>query len=489
VLVEQYKKIRLSGEQFTYDETPVNITDAISFDADKSIRSTADGFSFRVMNTKIRGPAGGDIYLYDGGIKVGDRIIIYITCSGEITDSNKNDYRRFDGIVKETDYTESVDGNFVIIRGANRFEIMMNYTFIPQFKDRVVADDDTDNISGTESILQTLIDNVNDNNPQNPITYSPNNDKTGETTDTNANTISYYRNYMPVYEIIQEISRQNINGRFNALYYLDNDNNFIWQQKSTDNDTVVIEEGVDPFKIKNGERLRDVFNAIIVDCGKDPAGRGIHTQFVNEARAAEFGLRYFPNIQVNIVSGADTIITEQRTSADTTGWVDNADPNKKNFPSASAYPMTLTIPQRTDTGDEITGTNVVVKSDAEWIEAIRLEAKWQGARWGKDVVAHTGDIRPNIDLEFQGCTWELGANRTGAITENLLNSSGNPITQGDTVKFIFVSRGDEFDSGVLMRVVQVNHEISRRGWITTMRLKYDVEDIQSRIQSGHTATT
>ena len=96
----------------------------------------------------------------------------------------------------------------------------------------------------------------NDDNQNYQITWSGSNDST--TTE-----IQYYRNYRPVIEMITELSTQKINGDFNAYFFLDVNNNFIFKQKSKDTDTILIEEGYDFTNCKIIEKVWEVINAMI----------------------------------------------------------------------------------------------------------------------------------------------------------------------------------------------------------------------------------
>ena len=260
----------------------------------------------------------------------------------------------------------------------------------------------------------------------------------------------------------------------------------MWKIKGKNSDTVKIIEGTDFINSRLINRVWEVLNAMIVDCGIDPSGRRIHAMFFDESSATQYGLKWHNTIEPK--SEISSQLQAQQQALD--GWIETSDATARNFPDSSSYPLTLSFEDRNNASGVPTGSQVVVTSDDGYGDAIRKEAKWQGIEYARAVISLTGFIRPKIDVTVKGGDWELGVNRTGSSSENMLNSLGNQITQGDFIKIIIPSRelsannGDS-DDGVGMRVVQINHMLSQRGWEVTIRLEVDIDDATTLDETGH----
>jgi len=458
VLVEVYKKLqgRFSTE-FVYESTPsLTLTDDIvSLDCDKSIEPNTDSFSLVVYNCKDE---NGD-YKYNNKFQVDDRLRIHFTIKEAITQANKDTYLRFDGVITETNYDVSVDGKSILVKGQSRLSKLLNFAYPAVYEN-----------STASYIIENLIGHANDgyeisfeDGNTNAIDWDSGNDST-------TTTIQYFRNYRPVIEMITELSKQKTNLEYNAYFYLTSDNKFVWKQKDKDANGLNLVEGIDFTKDKCIEKVWEVINAMILDCGKDPSNRNIHAMYYDEASAAEYGLKWANTIEVEHEI-ASSLLADQKKNAVT--WVNNTDINKQTFPET--YPITLTFPER-DSDGIATGTTATAANDAGFVSAMRTEAKWQGVAYIKSILDLTGHLKPKIDFTLIGGNWELGAGRTGTSAESCLNTSGNPIAQGDMVTITLNSRGGEFSTGKKLRCVQLNHEISKGGWTTTARFEMDEDD-------------
>jgi hypothetical protein len=460
-LLEVYKK--LSGDyarQYVYATTPTEtITDGIQFDFDNSIESSKDGFSIRIANAIL--PDGS--YAYKEKIVVDDRILLYVTSKADITDANKSNYQLYDGLVIESSYDVTSGGRFLTLKGANRFQKIMDFTWPAVYRQQTASE-----------IVANLIQQVNDGNPLNTITWAPDNSSTDEK-------IDYSRSYRPVYEMIEELSDQKFNLEFNAYYYVNYANQLVWKQKTKDTDTISLVEGVDFDNIKISEKVRDVINAIIASAGKDPSNRDIHAMYYDEESAAEYGLKWASTIET-FAEIATTVIQQCRDSSSGPegGWVNNSDSNKANFPADSAYPLTLPFLEKNNHGTVI-GDYVVVTTDSEYVIAIRRESRARCISKIKSILDRTGFIRPLVTIEMAGATWETGAGRTGTSAENCLDSSGDPLKQGDAVTLFVPSYNNQYTTGVIMRCVRLSHEIDKEGWIVQVMLEMDMEDAKTYV--------
>ena len=463
-LIEVYNK-QSSGDD--YGSTPdLVISDGIALDSDGSISTTADSFQFRVHNYK----KNDGTYKYTDAFRIDDLVRIYITSVEDLLDSsgsaisNKNDYLIFDGTITEIGEETITEGRTVVINGLNRLEKMMNIVFPGIFQAKYGS-----------TMVKELIGHVNDAQRQIPGTSTRVNQITWASTNASTDVeIDYARNYRTCFELIEELSRQKINGKFNAYYYLDTSNNFHWLQKSKKIDGLKIEEGIDFTRCKWKHKVWDVINAMIVDCGNDCYERGIHAMNYDIASSAEYGLKWAPGIEVEteIAKGLkgqveDYIFKNSEIKVDT-----------DNFPVS--YPgggLDIGFKDRGEDG-HVTGSNITVSSDAEYNSAIRDEAKWRGVWWIKSVLDLTGKVRPKCDIEMRGAHWETG----------ILDSSDEPLNQGDFVEIVPKSTSVQYQDFPFdgLRLVAISHTLDRNGWVVDINLETDVEDFAPSRYTGET---
>lgn len=465
--IEVYKKLR--GEyvaQFEWETSPSTIIDAfVHIDVDQSIEPTADTFNVRMVNAKD--DEGNYTYNSDK-FRVDDRILIYATSKKSITSANKTECQLFDGSIIEISNTISDSGKVVMLKGQNRLSRMLNFT-APASYYKIVGS--TGYSSTASDIVQTLIDEVNEGNPNFNIEWDSSYNSTTSTP------IGYYRLYRPVIEMISELSLAKENQEFNAVFWLTPNNKFRWVDKTGLTPEIKLKEGVHFTKIKLQEKVWEVVNAMILNAGKDPSGNNTHCMYYDEQSAAEHGLKW--HNQIEIKDFASQFYLELcRDPA--LGWIDNDDENKQNYPDSDSYDgdgLLMPFNDREDDGSEITG-DYYVTSDTEFKLAIRKESKWLGIEYIKSQLDLTAHLRPKLDVEMKGPTWEAGESRTGS-GEDCLDNDDDPLAPGDKTFVWINSKGGDWDigeDGVLMRCVAVNHEINKNGWITTARLELDEED-------------
>jgi hypothetical protein len=459
-LIEIFHKRSDGNNRYHYDSTPsISLTDGLAFDSDKSITSNADSFTFRVVNNKL--PDGTYMYsdIYGSKIKVDDRVMIYVA-GQDISGAYKTNHLIFDGLVVEINFEISGDNRILLVKGLDRFDKLFNYTFPASFKNRTASE-----------IIQELIVHVNDDNPLNQITwYSGNTDTTVQ--------INYNRVYRPAYEMIEELSQQAINGQFNAIYYMDTTNQFRWKQKSTGYESSLT-EGQDFVTMKDAEKVWEVMNAAIMDCGKDQKGIGVHCMYYDVVSSGEYGLRW-----ANTIQSGQEISTQLMNyyEANTPGFKP-VNVTNSHLPGSYGAGLTLPLEDRDASGAK-TGSYPTVTNDAQYIAAFRKEAKWQGVAKLKSLLTLVGYVRPKVDITMAGLTWKYGANRTGMSTEDCLDNSGEPLEQGDKVLIVAPSCGGTFITGFPMRVFQVSHTLSKEGWTVTIQCEIDIEDAVNYHASG-----
>jgi len=422
-----------------YSTTPdATITDGVAVDTDLGIESTADTFQFRGYNTKK--PDGS--FRFQNTFHIDDRIAIYLKVdSGTGTWTDSSD-KRMDGLITELGAEVGDEGRLLIVKGTSRVEKMLNFVFPAVYTNQAAS-----------TIIQNLLGHVNDGQAQRPdgVRINQINWASGNAT-TTAN-LSYHRSYKPVFEMIEELSHIGINKTGNFIYYMDTDDNFVWLAKDWIS-SATITEGVDFNSIKVTTKVWDVINAMIVDCGVDAYGRTIVALYYDEISAAEFGLRWAPSkeseteIGQQLVNDCLTKMKNEGKYADTS-----------NFPTG--YPFTMPWNTRASNGD-LTGAALTANSNTEFNSELRKEARFQGQEWAKSVVDLSGTVRPKIDVTLRGAHWYNASELNRPIQGDLLTVSSNAIQSTGVSQ-------DEF------RIIDMNHTLSRNGWMIDIRLEEDIE--------------
>src|SRR3990167_521326 len=494
-LIEIYQKLLDEDETIIgWSTTPdLIIEDSIAWDSDGSIETTADTFTVRLENTKLK--AGGYAFISDTGelkVKVDDRVLIYITAGTDTLgyanepsapDPNETDpggHLIFDGQVSEITSEVNPDNRLFLIKGVNRLEKLLSFSAPSIFKQTSTFK------SRAPNIIVNLLSQINKSTIKSSSGAYPNqiiggglDDATGQLqwigncknpwTDNdgfNLNfpsgestafpVIQYWRDYKPVFELIEELSRKNINKVGNFYYYLDQYNRFIWRFRGTDAKGVTLTEGTDLLNIKITEKVWDVVNAMIVDAGSDPRGRRILAFSYNPRSAAEYGLRWAPGLEVEREI-ARTISEDQHTQTTAPAW---ADTNNDDFPDAyTGGGFLMTFQDRNSDGTLIAG-DYRVANDNAYNSAIRKEAKWTAIAWINSILEMTGHVTPKISVSMQGSHWESG------VTDK--NGNTFKLRQGDPIIFVVPSRGWTVnipETTRTLRLVEMDHNLDSNGWI------------------------
>ena len=442
-----------------YSSTPdLVLDDDLLATSQSTIQSTADTFQIRLRNFQETVGALKGSYQFKtdgrrrtGSFEIDDRVLIYITTlKGRIIDAaDKSLYLRFDGLVTDVSYTSGPDGRVFVVTGANRLEKLLTYTFPGLYYTR-----NGKSWSASQAI-QDIIDRVNavmqkglSGNSLNPIIW----DSTNDTSDTTE--ITYVRNYKPAFQMIEELSTQRVNGDWNAIYYLDEDNKFHWKKKSRNVDGLIINER-DVASLKITSRIWDVFNALIVSTGPDKYGHNIHVQVLNTASMARYGLRYAPGVRHLNDPWNSLYSAEKRQANFGTG----------DFPSTYSPSWTMQFKTRNKAG-ELGTSNVVVKSDAGFNQALRVEARWLLRSAAQHLVDYGGVPTDRANVSLNGRRWENSI---------LTTSTSLPLGMGDLVKVDVPSLNKTGNNAKELRVNSVDHSIDRNGWLVSLELVKDIE--------------
>lgn len=420
-------------------------------DTDVEIAATADTFTVVFGNAhNIHGALGAKFF------EVDDKLRIYITASAAgITGATTP---VFEGIV--TRISHEVDAKKITVEGVNLLEKLLNALTLGAYTSSTASE-----------IIQNLIEKVNDDIPdgQHISWYA------GNSTTTEA--ISYYRRYMPVFQMIEELSRKETNLYGDFIYYLDLNNNFHWELKTTAPESLEYAEGTDFISLKAEKSVYDVVTALVADVGMDPYGRPITAIDYNINLAQEYGLRWGNAVQP--VDRAGSLLRQCRACAiggsnagiygPWTTLESAADPDK-NLPSAADYAFNwgggntgFKFPWTSGATHKIGGTTyakgatMYATTNAQFVAEIRYEARRLGKIYIKEVLRNSGIPRWKVDGAIQGSHWEQ------TMSSPSIGSLNNIVSK----TFGWVGTGKK-----ALRLKHVSHNISRRdGWVVKVHFE------------------
>ena len=436
--VELYKKDADNVYSGTADLT---ITDAVNLDADASIETGADSFMVRIKNVKV-----GTTYPYRDQFEIDARVMIWCKeddSSGTWTAATD---LLFDGLVMETKYEMNSNGNFLTIQGLNRLEKLLAASKPANY-----------NYKTASFIINNLISSVNNDQAYasggsqvNQITWDSGNAAT--TTE-----INYSKTYRSVFEMVEELSQIQTNKEGNFIYYLDESNNFIWIAKSFTSQATLT-EGTDFHSMKVTNKIWEVINAMILDCGKDAYGKTVITLYYDETSAAKYGLKWATGKET------ETEIAERIQNEEEAQNSASFDDDSKPFPTAAALAAGYVFYRNErDSSGTVLATNKTVTTKAGYNAEIRTQAKWEGIAYAKSVINLVGTVRPKVTLSVRGAHWynSSGLNQPRQGELITLNTSSMPLSESSFSKNL--------------RITGLNHVLDKNGWIVELTLDEDIE--------------
>ena len=465
--IEWYEKISSPGAEPEWEAVPVEIDIVTSITVSEALSdsssSSQDSFTIDFPNNDSDGNGYGDL-TYE--VDTDDLIVI----------SFRNDGGAWQQVMsgKATDSTQEIkpSSRTMSVKGVNRMQALLRSKFALDIK----------NDKPPMMIVQILAEvnefNITSGTP-NKITYVYYNEDTAQYEDQDGNVevagnVTIQRNmndgsafaeldsfnswYDDAYTQIQKLSGNDMTDDGNYLFYVDNDNNFYWVGKTTAIDATLT-EGTDFTGAKVSLNTNDVVNFYIVHCGTSPSGYGMITFASNDESIAAHGLRgefydltYFGEQVMKIEFETNGASFDSDFPTGTSGY----------YPTAAAlaagYVMSFT-PRISyvvggvnyDPGDTIT-----VSSKADYNEAIVKECKARGE----------SEAGPVLDALGEG-RWECQIDKLGTTAY----SKGNMIELE-----IFSQNWTGADTKVL-RLTEISHSFTSRGWYTTLYLKEDEESL------------
>ena len=502
--VELYKKV--IGNDNEWNSTPIDISDVIETRIRDGIKANADSFSVTLMNSKVDEFNYKYLVAQTAGsgqvqIDIDDRFVVYAWYGEDynfIEPATHSEKYLFDGFVKEITYQTDANGQrYYHISGVNTSEILL--------KQLLPARTQITDVNNTAPlIIQEFLNIINstDVNNKRNVFWSPTN-PTLKSDGTEFKKINYIQKYKPVYLMIEELSDEEFTGDSNQYYsYVrteevgGNLRNYLYWNIKANTPSGSLVEGKDIFNCKIQRGVWDVINALIINCGRDANGAGIHTFQYDVESYGKIGGRWkyisFEDIAGNILNQEK----EQNKSSFTDdsnfpvsydyefyistnkGVTTSAAPNKliesgQNFIKSVGvgYKVYNTVSGATAKVVSVDGNDTlsldadimsnnegyfikpVCSNDREFNEALRREAKVQGRKKGDAFIKKHGKARYKLSASLE----------TGSLSYNV----------GDVITCVVPSYGWSSDNARLLRIQDIQHTIGVNGWETEIQLEED----------------
>ncbi len=423
VELRRYEKEEEHSWSDSYETIDLSDIDVIT-----GIETTKDTFGFTLPNPnqknkeKLSQDDRIDIYFYTGGSATSDDLVMT-------------------GFVSKLTYDTDEAQRKIKVDGENLTESLL---------DVLVQLDFTGYEKRTNEVIQEIIDKVNNANQA-----VSGEDKFIDTditsTDSNGNTFPlhpFMGTYKKAYELIEKFSSNEYTDDGGYVFYLDNQNTFHWNYKTeqlssddykfTEGDT-----GIRSIKIIYGSW--GVYNAAIVDVGRDAYGHGNHMLVTNPVSMVDVGTKWQ---FLDLSSTTPSIMTEEYEDHQNK-WTTGSDGTPtENFPNS--YPYTASIAEL-NTSYETTSTNWVINSDDEFNTAIRRTARARGKEEGQEIMDRLGEKRYKIEIELDG-TLDYAIGELCEVTSESANLSNQ-----------------------LVRIQDVQHNFNKDNWVTVLKCEQDPE--------------
>ena len=380
--VDLYKK---SGNTFVFSES---FTDFYDLQINRGLAEKQDTFNLKILNannkynrSKLR-------------FNVADRLKIFIWKNKASPD---NTDLVMDGIILKPYLTRNDRGNIITISGKNLLEFLFSTPIFLSVRES----------SGitTPFIIEKIIDEINRINAHANTGFKINKTigATGTISTLNSDGTAITKTFTDQQSywkkanlLIEEFSSPTLtedNVPHMAYIKVENDGtiNFYWQPRTADVTGDLI-EGVDPTQFKVRHKS-DVVNAVIANCGIGPDNRGFTVFVPNYTSINKHGAKWkYTGRWRN--AGEEIMNFEKNTKGSSfteDSW----------FPTSYPY-TTAWESEKTDIKPpSVTkGTAVSVGSDAEYVIAVKREAKWRVDGFVRGGMSSTFDPKITISSEL-----------------------------------------------------------------------------------------
>ena len=303
-------------------------------------------------------------------------------------------------------------------------------------------------------ILQLMINEQQRNNPNRKVYWHASNPNLKSDGSAFPDVPSYFPMYKPCIEIIEEMSSDKITTDGSYIFYITIENGvryLRWKPKSLTASSTIT-EGTQPTDITVGRAQDEIINAIIYFAGKDCYNHGIYyiNYDVMSIVASGSNWKY-----ENLSTVAGNLLQAEK-KAQPSKWDEDSQGNvTSNFPNAYSY--TMKFKQRNSNTGESLGTDYTVANDAQFNQAIRTEAKWQGYELARRLL-------------------ELWSNPRFKAVITMPRPSPVYYSKGDLInlnlnRYVFSNLKTGFVNPYKLRLKQLTHDF----WSWTLEMEEDEE--------------
>lgn len=288
------------------------------------------------------------------------------------------------GLVNDVSGDSDDRNRYLIIRGVGLIEILFNTLAFSKSYDSS-SGNRTNTVPG---LIQNVISQVNGLNAGRVINW------VGNTINSEGKSfpqITYYVNYKRSLDIIEELSSDRYTKDGQYYYYVNfnkvtGEFDFYWKPKKFTSVSSTLKEGVDAFKLKYDLNDDKVVNAVIYNCGLDPAGHGmefLHYSSQGNTFNGGGGTKWLYLTETSHIG--DDILNNEFNAQSSNWETTSGGARKESFPKDSSYPYTFTFQDRDPDTLFPTGSAATASDDDGFIDAVRLEAKGRGKAYAKRV--------------------------------------------------------------------------------------------------------
>jgi len=270
--------------------------------------------------------------------------------------------------------------------------------------------------------------------------------------------------WKPVYEWIKDLSSiEAINSQTEIdnenyiygrpfIYYVDEENRFHWEEPNYDNPTEIVVGTDEVYNVNLTKQIFGTANMIIYNAGEDMNGRGIWGYYLHEGSNIK-------GLQMKVVQMID--ITRDALDADYgAGYTpaadrkngDNNDPGYPfpQFPKDTEYPLNACYFVGSYLTDYTQATDIT--SDSDYNDALREYAKYKANARAENVCMGLANAKWRGRIEIKGARY----------------------TPGELIKLTDSTSGLNEEE---LRLNGVKHNITNRGWFTSLELEKDPETL------------
>jgi len=361
--IEIYSK----KSDYTWDTTPKIpkhvIRSEVSYILGKRVDTAT--ITLRYVDNAIQLTDGNTyVFSYD------DRIKIYYWVDNDwdsMTSSEKQQAFIFDGTISKIPASFSPDSQTITITASSLIESLLQTP---------VAIDEQNKTA--PELIQAVLTELNRLNTKRQIQWKSTNKTTKKDNSAFPTHTTYFKNWVPAIELIEELSSNEYTDDGSYLYYLEFDEatgdiNLVWFAKDdTVSSDYIYTDGGNFNEIKISLDKDNVVNFLIYHLGKDANGNSITGVNMDANSIAKNGMK--AKYLQNMAQTADDLLYTE-ANANPSKFDFNGNQLASRFPLSTEYPYTFTA-----IGQDDTNVTLTVYNDKEFNDNFRIMVKNEGKR-------------------------------------------------------------------------------------------------------------